>query len=587
MISTPIRRAILALLVLIPVAAMAQTSEPSPPAASPATSAPSVTQAPAAPATEQNLLKPEELDALVAPIALYPDPLLAIVLMASTYPLEVVQAERWVSANKKLKGDKLKVAVEKQGWDDSVKSLVPTPSVLAMMSTKLDWTQKLGDAVLAQQSDVMDAIQRLRSKAMANNKLTSTKQQTVTVKKEQDKQVVVIQPTNPDTVYVPYYDPSVVYGTWPSSAYPPYYFSAPGYIAAGIIGTGIAFGAGYALGRWASGGYYWGGGVGWDGGNIYANRPVNINNIGNNWQHRAEHRHGVRYNNPRVQERFGNNGLRGGAQGRMDFRGRGGVGGPGGVGGVGRPGGVGGVGRPGGVGGVGRPGGIGGAGRPGGIGGAGRPGGVGGVGRPGGIGGAGRPGGIGGAGRPGGVGGVGRPGRGNAFGNVQSGRVTNRQATRGRVSAGGGSAFASRGGGFGGAGFGGARGGGFGGARHAGGFGGRSFGGGGRGGFGGGRGGGFRGGGGRRSDMRLKHDIVVLGHLSNGLGFYRFVYNGGRTTYVGVMAQEVQQVMPEAVQRNRDGYLEVYYDRLGVPFETYDRWIASGAQIPTMRPVRN
>ena len=123
-----------------------------------------------------------------------------------------------------------------------------------MMSAKLDWTQKLGDAVLAQQSDVMDAVQRLRSKAMANNKLSSTKQQTITVKKEQDKQVVVIEPTNPDTVYVPYYDPSVVYGTWPSSAYPPYYFPAPGYIAAGIIGTGIAFGAGYALGRWASGG---------------------------------------------------------------------------------------------------------------------------------------------------------------------------------------------------------------------------------------------------------------------------------------------------------------------------------------------
>jgi hypothetical protein len=340
MTSRPIRRAILALLVLMPFAVMAQTSEPSPPAASPATSAPSVTPAPATPATEQNLLKPEEVDALVAPIALYPDPLLAIVLMASTYPLEVVQAERWVSANKKLKGDKLKAAVDKQGWDDSVKSLVATPSVLAMMSTNLDWTQKLGDAVLAQQSDVMDAVQRLRSKAMANNKLGSTKQQTVTVKKEQDKQVVVIEPTNPDTVYVPYYDPSVVYGTWPSSAYPPYYFSAPGYIAAGIIGAGIAFGAGYALGRWASGGYYWGGGVGWAGGNIYANRPVNINNIGNNWQHRPEHRHGVRYNNPRVQERFGNNGLRGGAQGRMDFRGRGGVGGPGGVGGVGRPGGV-------------------------------------------------------------------------------------------------------------------------------------------------------------------------------------------------------------------------------------------------------
>ena len=87
--------------------------------------------------------------------------------------------------------------------------------------------------------------------------------------------------------------------------------------------------------------------------------------------------------------------------------------------------------------------------------------------------------------------------------------------------------------------------------------------------------------------MRLKHDIVMLGHLDNGLGFYRFVYNGGRTTYVGVMAQEVQQIMPQAVQRDRGGYLEVRYDRLGVPFETYDRWIASGAHIPIIRHARN
>jgi hypothetical protein len=127
------------------------------------------------------LLKAEELDQLVAPIALYPDALLAEVLMASTYPLEVVQADRWASANKALKADQLKAAVDKQSWDDSVKSLVATPSVLVMMSEKLDWTQKLGDAILAQQPDVMDAIQRLRTKAQANNKLVSTKEQKVSV----------------------------------------------------------------------------------------------------------------------------------------------------------------------------------------------------------------------------------------------------------------------------------------------------------------------------------------------------------------------------------------------------------------------
>ena len=123
-----------------------------------------------------------QLDQLVAPIALYPDPLLAQVLMASTYPLEVVQADRFAKENKKLKDEKLKEALEKQNWDASVKDLVSTPTVLATMGDKLDWTMKLGDAMLAQQADVMDAIQRLRAKAQANGKLETTKQQTVTVK---------------------------------------------------------------------------------------------------------------------------------------------------------------------------------------------------------------------------------------------------------------------------------------------------------------------------------------------------------------------------------------------------------------------
>ena len=278
---------------------------------------------PAATSGDQ-LLKAEELDALVAPIALYPDNLLSLVLMASTYPLEVVVADRWVKENKKLKGDQLKAAVDKQTWDDSVKSLVATPDVLTMMSTKLDWTMKLGDAVLAQQPDIMDAIQRLRTRADANNKLTSTKQQRVTKRQEQGRQIIDIEPTDPDTVYVPYYDPGVVYGAWPYPAYPPYYWGYPGYIAGGLIATGLAFGAGWALGNWASGGNYWGGGINWNNNNININRP-RVNPLGgNNWQHRPEHRQGARYNNPRVQQRFGNNNLRNSAQNRMDFRGRGG-----------------------------------------------------------------------------------------------------------------------------------------------------------------------------------------------------------------------------------------------------------------------
>src|SRR5499427_4842520 len=233
--------------------------------------------APQASPADQQLLKPEQLDALLAPIALYPDALLAQILMASTYPLEVIEAERWVTANKNLKDDALKAAVGKQSWDDSVKSLVATPSVLDMMSDKLDWTQKLGDAVLAQQPDVMDAIQRLRNRAQQNNKLQTTPQQTVTVTQASGggggggggtPQYITIEQTNPDEVYVPYYDPSVVYGAWPYSDYPPYYWGYPGYIGAGVIGAGIGFGAGYLVGRWGSGNNIWGGGENWGNRNI-------------------------------------------------------------------------------------------------------------------------------------------------------------------------------------------------------------------------------------------------------------------------------------------------------------------------------
>ncbi len=148
----------LALLMAIPVAVSAQTADkPSAPS--------SQTQPASQPPPSAELLKPEQLEALVAPIALYPDELLANVLAASTYPLEVVQADRWLKERKNLKGDALKKEVDKQAWDDSVKALAGTPDVISMMSDKVDWTKNLGDAVLAQQADVMDAIQRLRTKA--------------------------------------------------------------------------------------------------------------------------------------------------------------------------------------------------------------------------------------------------------------------------------------------------------------------------------------------------------------------------------------------------------------------------------------
>src|SRR6185437_9377824 len=251
---------------------------------------------------DQTLLKPEQLEALVAPIALYPDALLANMLAASTYPLEVVEADRWIKDNRNLKGDALATEAGKKGWDDSVKALTATPSVLDMMSDKLDWTKNLGDAMLAQQADLMDAIQRLREKARANNKLSSTKQQNVTVKQQENKQVIVIEPTDPNTMYVPYYEPATVYGAWPYADYPPYYFGYPSYIGAGVVAAGIAFGTAWAIGRW---GNYWG------------NRNVYINHRTTNiWQHNAAHRQGVRYSNASVQQRFGNNNIRAGADNR-------------------------------------------------------------------------------------------------------------------------------------------------------------------------------------------------------------------------------------------------------------------------------
>jgi Protein of unknown function (DUF3300) len=249
----------------------------------------------------QELLNSGQLDALVAPITLYPDPLIAEILMASTYPIEVVEAARWVAAHNGLSGPQLQIEVSEQSWDKSVKSLTATPSVLQMMSDKLDWTQKLGDAVLAQQPDVMDAIQRLRQRAQANNKLASNKQQTVTTQEEGGEQVIDIVPAEPDLLYVPYYDPGVVYGAWPDADYPPYYFGAPDYIGGDLLAAGLAFGGGYALGSWVGGGYRWGGGFDWKRHDINVNRPLNINNANvRNWTHDPVHRQGVRYNNPVV-----------------------------------------------------------------------------------------------------------------------------------------------------------------------------------------------------------------------------------------------------------------------------------------------
>ncbi|MBK7414760.1 MAG: DUF3300 domain-containing protein, partial [Dechloromonas sp.] len=166
-----------------------------------------------APATKT--FSQQELDQLMAPIALYPDALLALgILMAATYPLEVVEAARWVKANPKVTGKALEDAMAKQSWDPSVKSLTSVPQVLAQMNDKLDWTQKLGDAFLAQQGDVMDTVQMLRAKADATGNLKTTEQQVVKTETQGSQTIYVVESPKPEVVYVPTYNPSVVYGTW-------------------------------------------------------------------------------------------------------------------------------------------------------------------------------------------------------------------------------------------------------------------------------------------------------------------------------------------------------------------------------------
>ena len=278
-----------------------------------------------APAANQQLLSGEQLDQMMAPVALYPDPLLAQVLMASTYPLEVVQADRWAKSHRNLKGDALTSALTNESWDDSVKSLVQVPTVLGMMSDKLDWTQKVGDAVLAQQPDVMDSVQRLRNRAKANGKLESSSQQTVNVQTDSGKDYVVIEPASPNEIYVPYYQPAVVYGSWPYPAYPPLYFAPPpGYVTASALAAGVAFGAGVAAGYAIWGNCNWAG----HNINVVSNRSVNINNFNRNtanfnkWEHNPDHRQGVRYNNDEVRQKYARTDAQAGRQARQDFRGK-------------------------------------------------------------------------------------------------------------------------------------------------------------------------------------------------------------------------------------------------------------------------
>lgn len=174
------------------------------------------------------IFSPQELDQMLAPIALYPDALLSQILMAATYPLEVVKAAHWVAAqaNSGLSGEEAVRASAQNGWEPSVNSLVAFPHLLAKMEENIDWTERLGDAFLAQQAQVMDTVQSLRRRAMAQGSLTSGDRIVVTPQ----AQTILIEPANPQIIYVPYYDPNVVYGTWWWANHPPVYWAPwPGY----------------------------------------------------------------------------------------------------------------------------------------------------------------------------------------------------------------------------------------------------------------------------------------------------------------------------------------------------------------------
>ena len=241
-----------------------------------------------------------QLDSLVAPIALYPDPLLAQVLTASTYPLEIVQLQQWLTKHEYLKDKDLADAVQQEDWDPSIQALAALPDVVTKLADNIKWTSELGNAFLAQQSDVMEAVQRLRAKAKDTGKLQSSQQVKVETKVVESKTVVVIQQANPQVIYVPSYNPVVVWGAPPIYAYPPIYYPAPAYYAAGMA---ISFGAGIAMGAFWSGG--WGWHCGWGAhntvnvnvnNNFYRHTNINRTNVTSgdtNWTHNPRHAVGL------------------------------------------------------------------------------------------------------------------------------------------------------------------------------------------------------------------------------------------------------------------------------------------------------
>jgi hypothetical protein len=320
--SLPIALALMLATPPLPRAQQAPPQAPPPPAAQPA-------QAQQPGDNDVQPFKPEELEAIVAPIALYPDPLVAQVLMASTYPLEVIQAARLMKSNANLKDQALNDELKKYDWDDSVKSLCSFPQTLELLNEKIDWMQKLGDAFLDQRKDTMDAIQRMRAKAQAQGNLQSNEQQKVIVEAAEaapgqpappaEQTVIKIEPANPQVIYVPQYNPTVVYGAYPPAyPYPPYYPYPPGYAWGAAA---LSFGVGMAVGAAVWGGCNWGGGDV----NVNVNKANNFTNNVNSgnratqvknqrgsgqggsgsWNHDPSHRKGAQYRGQGSQQKYG------------------------------------------------------------------------------------------------------------------------------------------------------------------------------------------------------------------------------------------------------------------------------------------
>jgi hypothetical protein len=285
---------------------------------------------PAAPAEEAAAPKVpnDQLDALVAPIALYPDPLLSQVLVASTYPLEIIQLQQWLAAHKDLKDKALVEAVKKENWDASIQAMAALPDAVKQLAENIKWTTDLGNAFLAQQSDVMDAVQRMRAKAKDAGNLKSNEQMKVETKVVESKTVVVIEQASPQVVYVPSYNPVVVYGP-PVYPYPPIVYPSTGAVVAGMA---ISFGVGVAMGAAWGGG--WGYNSNWGGNNditinnnnsfVNNSNRQNVNNVsnrqnnvsnrqnasnrqggGNSWQHNPQHRGGAPYSNKATAKQYG------------------------------------------------------------------------------------------------------------------------------------------------------------------------------------------------------------------------------------------------------------------------------------------